>query len=46
VRNRRTLIAADITDAGLQQRLGHSENPFAFELGACAQAQRLHFFGK
>ncbi len=29
VRNRRPLIATDITDAGLQQRFGDGENPLA-----------------
>ena len=31
VRDRRALIAADIADAGLQQRLGDGEDAFAME---------------
>ena len=37
VRDRRALIAADIGDAGLQQRLGDRENALAAELLAVAQ---------
>ena len=43
MRNRRALIAADVSDAGLQQRLRDRENAFATKLLACAEAQRLHF---
>ena len=41
--NRRTLIAADIGDAGLQQRLGDGENSLAAELLAVAELEILHF---
>ena len=43
VRHRRALIAADIGDAGLQQRLGDGKDAFAVEGVAVAQLQRLHF---
>jgi len=43
MRDRRTLVAADITDAGLQQRLGDGQNAFAPKCRAAAQAQRLDF---
>ncbi len=46
VGNRRALITADVTDARLQQRLGHGQDPFAFELGAFVEAQRLHLFSE
>ena len=41
--NRRALIAADIGDAGLQQRLGDRENALAAEFLAFAQLEILHF---
>ena len=43
MRHRRALIAADIGDAGLQQRLGHGEDAFAAEGLAVAERERLHF---
>ena len=43
MRNRRALIAADIGDAGLQQRLGDGENAFAAEFLAFAEFEILHF---
>ena len=43
MRDRRALIAADVRDARLQQRLGDRENAFAVEGLAVAQPQRLHF---
>jgi len=39
VRDRCTLVAADIGDAGLQQRLGDRENALAVERVPGAQAQ-------
>ena len=44
MRDRRALIAADIGDAGLQQRLGDCEDAFAVEGFAVAKLERLHFF--
>ena len=44
MRHRRALIAADITHAGLQQRLGHGENALAVEGVALAELERLHLF--
>ena len=41
VRNRRALIAPDIGDAGLQQRLGDRENPLAAKNLAVAEFQIL-----
>src|SRR5207302_1680676 len=37
------LVAADIADAGLQQRLGDGQDAFAPEHLAGAQPQRFHF---
>src|ERR1700682_2775252 len=44
MRDRRALIAADIGDTRLQQRLGDRENALAAEGFATAELQRLHFF--
>ena len=44
MRDRRALVAADVGDPGLQQRLGDGENALAAELRAFAEAQRLDFF--
>ena len=44
--DRRALIAADITDAALQQRLGDGENPLAGEFLAAAQFEFLDFLGE
>ena len=41
--NRRALIAADIGNAGLQQRLGDRENAFAAEFLAFSKFKILHF---
>ncbi len=41
MRDRRALIAADIGDAGLQQRLGDRENAFAAEDFAVAEFEIL-----
>ena len=41
MRNRRALIAADIGDAGLQQRLGDGENALAAEFLAVAEFEIL-----
>jgi hypothetical protein len=46
MRDRRSLIAADITHAGLQQRFGDGEDSFAAEGLAGAEPQRLDFFAK
>ena len=46
VRNRRALVAADIGDAGLQQRLGDGENSLAAEFLAVAEFEILHFARK
>ncbi len=46
VRDRRALVAGDIGDARLQQRLGHREDAFAAEHLAGAQAKLLDFFDK
>ncbi|MEI2735894.1 MAG: hypothetical protein V9G24_14545 [Rhodoblastus sp.] len=43
MRDRRALIAADIGDAGLQQRLGDGENALAMKDFALAELQRLDF---
>ena len=43
MRDRRALIAADVGDARLQQRLGDREDAFAAEGLAVAQPERLHF---
>ena len=43
MRDRRTLIAADIGDAGLQQRLGDRENALAAEGLPFPQLQILDF---
>ena len=43
VRDRRALIAADIGDAGLQQRLGDREDALAAEGLAVAELERLDF---
>src|ERR1700682_6323290 len=44
MRDRRALVAADIGDTGLQQRLGDCKNALAAEGFAAAELQRLHFF--
>ena len=44
MRDRRALIAADIADTGLQQRLGDSEDALAAKRLACAEPQRIDFF--
>ena len=44
--DRRALIAADITDAALQQRLGDGEDALASKLLAGAEPQLLDFLGK
>ncbi len=44
VRDRRALIAADIADARLQQRLGDGEDALAAKRLAGAEPQRIHFF--
>ena len=41
MRDGRALIAADIGDAGLQQRLGDGEDPLAAKFLALAQPQLL-----
>src|SRR5262245_40059837 len=46
MRNRRALIAADIGDAGLQQRFGDRENSLAAEFFAFAQLEVLDLAGK
>ena len=46
MRNRRSLIAADIADAGLQQRLGDRQNALAAEFLAVAKFQVLDVAGK
>jgi hypothetical protein len=46
VRDWRALVAGDIGDAGLQQRLGHREDAFAMEFLAVAQAQLPDFLSK
>ncbi len=43
VGDRRPLVAADIADAGLQQRLGDGQDAFTPEHLAGAQPQRFHF---
>ena len=43
VRDGRALIAADVTDARLQQRLGDGEDGLALEGLARRELQRLHF---
>ena len=43
VGDRRALVAGDIGDAGLQQRLGDGENALAAELIAVAQLELLDF---
>ena len=44
--DRRALVAADITDAALQQRLGDGQNAFAGEFLAVAQPQLFDFLGE
>jgi hypothetical protein len=44
MRHRRALVAADIGHPGLQQRLGHGQDPLAVEGLTLAQPQGLHFF--
>ena len=39
VRDWSPLVAADVGNAGLQQRLGHSKNRLALELLPCAESQ-------
>ena len=46
MRDRRALVAADIGDAGLQQRLGDGENALAAEFLAVAELQVLHLARK
>ena len=46
MRDRRALIAADIGDAGLQQRLGDRQDAFAAEDLAVAELEVLDFAGK
>ncbi len=46
MRDRRALIAADIGDAGLQQRLGDGENSLAAEFLALAEFEVLDFTRK
>ena len=46
VRDRRALVATDVTDTGLQQRLGDGENRLAFEHLTGAESQRADFLGK
>ena len=46
VRNRRSLVAADIGDPRLQQRLGNGENALTMKFVSLTQAQRLNFLGK
>ena len=43
MRNRRTLVAAHISDTGLQQALGHCQDAIAAEIRACAEAELFHF---
>ena len=43
MRDRRALIAADIADAGLQQRLGDREDALAAEFLSRAEAQLADF---
>ena len=43
MRHRRALVAADIGDAGLQQRLGDRQNALAAKNLAVAELQRLDF---
>jgi hypothetical protein len=43
VRDRRALVASDIGDARLQQRLGHRQDALAMKLGAFAELQLLDF---
>ena len=43
VRDRRALVAADVGDPGLQQRLGDGKNALASKFLARAQPQRLDF---
>jgi hypothetical protein len=46
VRNRRALVAGDVADAGLQQRLGDGQNALAAKLLAGGQLEVLHLPGK
>ena len=46
VRDRSALVATDIADARLQQRLGDGEDRFAFESLTRRELQRLDFLGK
>src|SRR5690606_3656888 len=46
VGDRRALIAADVADAGLQQRLGDGENAFAAELLPAPEPQLAYFMCK
>ena len=46
MRDRRALVAGDVADAALQQRLGDGQNAFAAELVACPEPEVLHFAGK
>ncbi len=43
VGDRRALVAADVRDARLQQRLGDRQDAFAAEGLAVPQLERLHF---
>ena len=44
--DRRTLVAADVGDARLQQRLGHGQDALAVEFLAVAQPQALDLLAK
>ena len=44
--DRRALVAADIADAALQQRLGDGENALAGEFLAGAEPQLFDFLGE
>ncbi|HYI04620.1 MAG TPA: hypothetical protein VD858_07005, partial [Reyranella sp.] len=46
VRDRRSLVAADVGHPGLKQRLRHRHDPFAVEGLAVAQLERLDFVVK
>ena len=46
VRHRRALVAADVGDARLQQRLGHGEDALAMEHRAVAEAQLANFLSE
>jgi len=46
MRDRRALVASDVGDARLQQRLGHRQNALAAKDLAVAEFERLDFLGK